>query len=293
MQLRLKILRRMSAVADEMAGHLLRIQENLKRRIGLAEFVPREDDIFIVTYPRSGTTWMQMILYQLTTDGKMDFTHIGHIMPHFENALGRRDLNDLPSPRIIKTHMIYKALPKKKGKFIYIARNGKDVLVSNFHFYKSSFGHEESFDLFVNNFLHNGSPWPWTWFEHVAEWKKHAADPNVLFLNYEDLIADLEGGIKKIAAFCGIDVPPEKYPVILERCSFAFMKQHESKFDPINEQEPPPLGEFLRHGKVGAGERVLDADQEMRFDRLSMEYFGELRGVPREGELKRHALTSD
>jgi len=39
-------------------------------------FVPRPGDIYIVSYPRSGTTWLQMILYQLTSDGSMGFDHI-------------------------------------------------------------------------------------------------------------------------------------------------------------------------------------------------------------------------
>src|SRR5262249_49561577 len=50
------------------------------------KFVPRPDDIFIVTYPRSGTTWMQMILYQLTTDGNMDIPHIAERCPWFERS---------------------------------------------------------------------------------------------------------------------------------------------------------------------------------------------------------------
>lgn len=65
------------------------------------DFVPRDGDIFIVTYPRSGTTLMQMILYQLTTDGGMDFEHISEPCPYFERAIAnRRDLEALPSPRI-------------------------------------------------------------------------------------------------------------------------------------------------------------------------------------------------
>ena len=39
-------------------------------------FGEREDDIYISTYPKSGTTLMQMILYHLTTDGRMNFNHI-------------------------------------------------------------------------------------------------------------------------------------------------------------------------------------------------------------------------
>jgi hypothetical protein len=42
-------------------------------RRALVSFVPRASDIFIVTYPKSGTNWMQMIMYQLTTDGDMEW----------------------------------------------------------------------------------------------------------------------------------------------------------------------------------------------------------------------------
>src|SRR5215469_18574146 len=55
-------------------------------KLRYVEFVPRPDDIFIATYPRSGTTWMQMLLYQLTSDGKMDMAHIAQHCPWFERS---------------------------------------------------------------------------------------------------------------------------------------------------------------------------------------------------------------
>ena len=82
-------------------------------------FGEREDDIYISTYPKSGTTLMQMILYHLTTDGRMDFKHIYEVSPWIHNAsfLGQKP-PDLKSPRIIKTHDNYKDFGKKtKGRF--------------------------------------------------------------------------------------------------------------------------------------------------------------------------------
>lgn len=72
-------------------------------RLAHLEFVPRPDDIFIITYPRSGTTWMQMILYQLTTDGDMEFPHIYEYCPWFERS-SRSGLGfeARPSPRLFK-----------------------------------------------------------------------------------------------------------------------------------------------------------------------------------------------
>ena len=98
-------------------------------------FGERKDDIYISTYPKSGTTVMQMILYHLTTDGSMDFNHIYDVSPWIRNASFRSQKPpNLPSPRLIKTHDHYKDFDKNtKGRFIYVYRNGMDVAVSHFH----------------------------------------------------------------------------------------------------------------------------------------------------------------
>lgn len=55
-------------------GTVLRVLAQF--RISRLTFETLPDDIYISTYPKSGTTLMQMIVYQLTTDGRMDFLHI-------------------------------------------------------------------------------------------------------------------------------------------------------------------------------------------------------------------------
>jgi uncharacterized protein (DUF362 family) len=246
-------------------------------RLRYLEFVPRPDDIFIVTYSRSGTTWMQMILYQLTTDGNMDFPHIYEYCPWFEASLrSAGGFEGRPSPRLFKSHLPYRRIPKGPCKYIYVARNGKDVAVSYFHYHRTHKGYQGTFTEFFDQFLAGKIP-PGSWFQHVRGWWRHRRDPNVLFLRYEDLLGDLEGSVRKIVAFCGFEIPPERMPTILARCGFPFMKQHESQFDPVTgelwEQGLQP-NSFIRTGRTGDWKRELDPEQAARFDRVFQDQLG-------------------
>jgi hypothetical protein len=244
----------------------------LSLRSGRLAFVPRPDDVYLASYARSGTTWLQMILYQLTTDGNMDFEHITQRVPYFERALAQgRDLNGLPSPRVFKTHLRYGELPKGPYKRIYVARNGKDVLVSNYYFFRSHSPFKGSFDEFFQKFMVGNVP-PGSWFRHVAEWSAHAADANVLFLRYEDLVSDFSRTLERIAAFLERPVSQEKYASIAERSSFQFMKQHEGKFGFLQEVmlENGFTGEgFIRQGKSGTGKQYFSPAQEAFFDQAA------------------------
>jgi hypothetical protein len=246
-------------------------------RLAHLEFVPRPDDVFIVTYPRSGTTWMQMILYQLTTDGSMDFPHIYEYCPWFERS-SRSGLGfeARPSPRLFKSHLPYRKIPKGPCKYIYVARDGKDVAVSYYHLHRNYSGFEGTFPEFFDRFL-RGKVEFGSWFEHVRGWWRHRNDPNVLFMRYEDLLDGLEGGVRKIIAFCGFEIAPERLPTILERCRFALMKQHESQFDPVTGAawEQGAHGRaFLRTGRAGDGKDQLSPEQAARFDRAFEKLLG-------------------
>jgi methylamine dehydrogenase accessory protein MauD len=258
--------------AREPATTIARVQSPIEK------FVPRPDDIFIVTYPRSGTTWMQMILYQLTTEGRMDFPHITTVCPWFERTLKDGTAYDaLPAPRVFKSHLPYRKIPKGPYRYIYVARDGKHVAVSYYHFYTTHMGFKGTFDDFFLRFLrgevHYGS-----WFRHVRGWWEHGDDPNVLFLRYEELEDDLPGTLRRISSFCGLTLAPKRWPDILERCSFAFMKQHESQFDPLTamlyEQGFRP-NSHLRKGQSGAGIERLSRQQLRRFNKTFTKRLGD------------------
>lgn len=230
------------------------------------EYDGSPDDIFIVTYPKSGTTWLQMIVYQLTTDGAMNFAHIDEVSPHLEETMiprGRK-ISDLPgTPRVVKSHLHYRDIPRGPGRYIYGVRNGLDVAVS-YHYQGRKYGArwgQCSLGEFLTRFMAGRVPYG-SWFEHVAAWLRNENRLNVLVVTYEELSADLEAGVKRIADFCGITIDPAAMPRILERCSFAFMREHDARFSLDGRSLPKPAGPetaFIRKGQVGGWREELDA----------------------------------
>lgn len=237
-------------------------------RFRYIDFVVYPDDIFIVTYPRSGTTWLQMILYQLTTNGELDFNHISEKVPWYERFVRYEEtIPNLKRPRIFKSHLRYsgiKSVPKGKCRYIYVTRNIGDVLVSYYHFYASHLGFKGNFDQFFNLFI-NGRVRYGGWIKHINNWETNRKKINVLFLRYEDLIRDLEKEIRKIADFCDIEILEERLPEILERCSFDYMKKYQEKFDYITEvllEAGIDNKSFIRAGRTGTANEYLSKAQK-------------------------------
>jgi len=89
-----------------------------------------------------GTTWTQEVVYLIKTDiniKKATEKTIDLRFPFLENPNpGLNTIANSPSPRFIKTHLPYDMLPTdvSKAKLIYITRNPKDTVVSNYHFFR-------------------------------------------------------------------------------------------------------------------------------------------------------------
>lgn len=236
---------------------------------GRRRFQARDDDVYVVTYPRSGTTWVQFILYLLRSDRAVDFAHISEVSPWWERtmALGTRraeDFAELEGPRVFKSHLPRRWLPER-GRYIYIERDGLDVAVSYYHLYRSHLGFEGDLGAFFERYLAGDLQYG-SWFKHVAGWRRHADDDRVLYLRYEDLRAEPGAVIRQMAAFLGW--PLEDEADVVEKASFGFMKQHEEKFDPITEtliDQGLHRGRFIREGKAGSG-RGLDDQLRARFE---------------------------
>ncbi|HEX5432550.1 MAG TPA: sulfotransferase domain-containing protein [Bryobacteraceae bacterium] len=228
--------------------------ERLERAKFKLRYSPRADDIFIATYPKSGTTLVQMALYQLLTDGNMEIPHLNFFVPYLEDLIKSEiDASRIPSPRIAKTHVRYRDIPKGAGRYLYIIRDGRDVAVSYYYHYLRN-GYSKGFGEFYEQFI-NGTVRFGRWFDHVAEWSENRARLKILFLKFEDLLADLKSSLGQIAAFCDISVAEPQWPRILRNCSFEFMREHEAKLDVKTRKSTRIDSEnnhFIRKGSSGS-----------------------------------------
>nr|KAF6342154.1 hypothetical protein mMyoMyo1_018580 [Myotis myotis] len=140
----------------------------------LDDFEIRDDDVFIITFPKSGTIWTQQILSLIYFEGHRnrteDLSTLDRI-PFFEYNIRKTDFLNRPSPRLFCSHLPYYLVPKglksKKAKIIYVYRNPKDVMTSYFHFSNLVVRFEAGNDMehFMKRFLDgNGT---------VGDWKHH------------------------------------------------------------------------------------------------------------------------
>ena len=244
-------------------------------RNGMA-YRARPDDLFIVTYPKSGTTWMQNIVVQLFSGGKAEFRHINQAAPAFDDFSG--DMEALLSPRIFKSHMPYEMIPKNGPKYIYITRHGLDVAVSYYHPHRDQLGYHGSFSAFYERFLQGRVSYG-PWFSHVAGWRNNTENLNVLFVSFEEMKDDLEGVLRKVAAFCGVNISDEALPQILRHCSFDYMKTQQDRFDMVSwrlMRMGMNPGNFIRKGEKGQWQELLDERQLAAFrDRFQKHFPGE------------------
>lgn len=256
------LFRKIYKTIDKLGGRILKISEKLRFEQYKMEFGEREDDIYIATYPKSGTTLMQMILYQLTTDGNLDFNHIYDVSPWIRNASFRKQPPiNLPSPRLIKTHDYhYEFSGRTKGRFIYVYRNGMDVAVSLYYQQKNYNKSDLEFDVFIKSFFKNKD-----WFKHTRSWFDNKNKFKILYVSYEDLLNNKRDEIERIIDFCGLKAEQNAIDRAIEYSSFAHMKNCENKFGDQPKEQRQIFDQFIRNGKEGEGNELFSFDQKAEF----------------------------
>ena len=248
-------------------------QEQLDK---LKNFQLCPDDIWIVTYPKAGTTWTQQIVKLARNGGQDDGKKISTSVPWLEALQNypEVDIENLPTPRAFKSHSSYEMMPcgipnKSPGRYIYVARNPKDVAVSAFFQFKSLTWGDPNilWDDYFENFVAGQVPHG-DYFDHILSWWAHRDDDNVLFLKYEDMKRDLLPEVGKIVKFIGFNLDSETVSEITSKTSFEAMKDDPLANYSWSKVRRPGQTPFMRKGEVGDWKNYFSEEQSKRLDAI-------------------------
>ena len=262
------------------------------------DFSFRPDDVIVASYAKAGTTWVQQLVGQLVFGGAADI-QLHEISPWLDLRVMPPDTKEKLAAqthrRIIKTHLPLDALNfSPLAKYIYVARDGRDVAWSLHHHHLQA--NQLWYDL-VNEtpgrvgptvgrpdpdihryFLHwleyDGAP-IWSFWDSVSSWWAARHLPNVMLVHYADLKSDLPGQAGRIAEYLGIEVAERDWSAILEHSSFDHMKRHANLAAPMGGAIFEDGAEaFFHRGSNGRWRNTLTADDIAKYETAAVERLG-------------------
>lgn len=244
----------------------------------LSNFNVKPDDIWVASYPKSGTTWCQEMVWLICNNFNYDmaksqslrtrfpFLEVSliHDLPDGKNSFEM--VKNMTSPRFIKTHLPVSMLPKQYWrvlpKTVHIRRNVKSVAVSYYHHSKNIFylGTKEQFIRSFMKDLQFYSPIH----SHVIGYHSLIGLDNILYLSYEDMKRDLKGEITKVCSFFGVDCSEDQLYSLCKHLSFDSMQDnvacnYEKESDTTWKTKHPDE-RFIRRGEIDSWKTELSAE---------------------------------
>jgi hypothetical protein len=241
------------------------------------------DDVFLVSYPKSGNTWTRFLIANLVYPEKHpDFANINELIPDPE-GISKRHLEQLPRPRYLKSHQYF---DPRYPKIIHIVRDPRDVVLSEYYFdfKRRAIPDDFPLDKFVSRFVSGELNHPYgTWAENTATWfYTRGQSPRLLLVTYEALQSEGARQMAKIAEFIGVPADPARIAFALEQSSADRMRELEKKQGHLwsstkqTRQDKP----FVRSAKAGGWKNELSessvAEIESAWGRLMREIGYEL-----------------
>ncbi|CAL4981190.1 unnamed protein product [Urochloa decumbens] len=267
-----------------------------------SRFVPRPDDVFLASFPKSGTTWLKALAFAtLNRAHHPPPSDPGHPLrlrsPHdcvsfielnLALAAGEDVFAALPSPRVLATHLPYHLLPERvtaEGsgcRVIYVCRDPKDALVSGWFFTKKTtaktaggdvtpppaYTLEEAFELFCEGRCVGGPQW----LHALGYWEESRRRPEkVLFFRYEEMLSDPASAVRKLAEFMACPFSGEEEAAgavdgVVELCSLESMKGAKGNRSGATAALGIENGAFFRKGAAGDWRNHLTPEMAARLD---------------------------
>src|ERR687892_1020072 len=234
-------------------------------------FVFKPDDVVIVSYPKSGSTWLRFIMANLLDNmfsgphQEIDFLRMQLIVPEISLDACRNGVNfgALPSPRIMRSHGLYNP---RFPKIVYILRDPRDALVSYYYHFKKFHNFNGTLLEFLQSDIRKVE-----WDQHVNSWIfQNQSLNNLCIIRYEDMLSNASVEVEKVVHFAGLGFTPADIHRAVEKSDFNQLRKLEQRkgLGYVDEQERHIR--FIREGKRGGWQE--------KFGRAEMAYVKEQLG---------------
>ncbi len=253
----------------------------------------RDGDIVISTRSKSGTTWMQMICAllvfqtaQLPEPLPVLSPWVDHAVEPVEDVIAR--LEAQRHRRFVKTHTPLDGIPlDERATYVVVARHPLDMAVSLYH-------QSDNIDRARLAELTGQPPRPkrerpplhdwlvsWTLTEttpheqmdslvgvlhHLSDAWARRCEPNVVLAHYDDLQADLDGEMRRLAGLLAIDVPENRWPALVEAATFNQMRSRAHELTPDTSGVLKDASAFFRGGRSGLGRQLLTDSERAAYE---------------------------
>jgi hypothetical protein len=294
----------------------------LARDIAGRAFHPLPDDIFLVSYPKSGNTWTRFLLGNLMNPEGITFANLESKVPDI-HAKSRKALKKLPRPRVIKSHECF---DPRYRRVIYIVRDPRDVALSAYHFDRKGKNIPDGFpvDTYVTTRFMKTDEYFGTWGEHAGSWLVNSKnvfqvsrlkdgflgtvgswgenvmswlgarghDREFLLVRYEDLLEDTQREMSRISELLGLQASGERIARAIELSTADSMRKLEDQQSNawVTTRESRKDIPFVRSAKSGQWKQALPSAAVLEIE-AAWGPVMQLLGYPLSSELRSENLA--
>jgi aryl sulfotransferase len=258
------------------------------------DFTPRDDDIVIATPYKCGTTWMQLIVGSLIYQERSihdTLAEVGYhsLSPWLDMARAPVEetlaaLEEQERRRFIKTHLPLDGLIfYPEAKYIVVSRDPRDVFMSLWNHHtnwrrarlpEAPPSELDDMHAFWRDWITRGTfQWEsegypyWSNLRHAQTWWRYYHLPNILFVHFNHLLADLPAEIRRVAAFLDISVADDDLARVAHETTFSTVKRKADTSMPGMEQGFEGGAQtFFHKGTNGRWRNVLSASELALYD---------------------------
>ncbi|WP_035240280.1 sulfotransferase domain-containing protein [Desulfobacter vibrioformis] len=249
-----------------LAHALLTRKENPIESIKKFFLIPqkiRYDDIYLVSFPKSGNTWISFILSNIIIEKlklfiDVNFFNIHGFIPDIH--MGQdipESLEFFPFKRMIKSHSSFHPAYKY---VIYLVRDPRSVMVSYHKFLTGIGRYSEDLSTMIKDKrlgIH-------AWVNHLQSWIDGTI-PSTRFniFKFEDFKLQPDENTRKLASLIGASLTDDEVNRIREKTNLEYMKGLEKVTGSLSTKKNDQNFKFVRKGSANSWKNELSEEDNL------------------------------